>query len=160
MHQYSGAGHLIDLIFLRFKIINNYCTFIVLKKGIAILILSIYLCTITEAHELLKLPVIFQHFIEHQTKDNNITVFQFLKIHYGQTDVKDDDYARDMQLPFKTTGEFFTSSVSPFVPLNSIIVLPYPSVFSENQYKSHHPLKFYSNYQVNIWQPPKFCVNA
>jgi len=129
-----------------------------LKKGIAILFLSIYLCTVTEAHELLKLPVIFQHFIEHQSEDNSITVFQFLKIHYGQDDVRDDDYARDMQLPFKTAGEFFTSSVSPFVPLNSIIVLPYPSVFSGNQHKVYYAPKLHSNYQVNIWQPPKLCA--
>jgi len=108
----------------------------------------------------LKLPVIFQHFIEHQTEDNSITVFQFLKIHYGQENVQDEDYARDMQLPFKTAGEFFASSVSPFVPLNSIFVLPYPSVLSEKKVKGQHSLSLYSNYQVNIWQPPKSCVNA
>lgn len=108
----------------------------------------------------MKLPVIFQHFIEHQSEDNTITVFQFLKIHYGQGNVQDDDYARDMQLPFKTAGEFFTSSVAPFVPLNAIIVLPYLSVFSGNQHKGHYAPKLHSNYQVNIWQPPKSCVNA
>lgn len=122
--------------------------------------LSIYLCTVTEAHELLKLPVIFQHFIEHQSEDKNITIFQFLKIHYGQDDVQDDDYARDMQLPFKTAGEFFASSVTAFVPLNSIIVLSYPTTISDNQWKGHGSLKFHSNYQVNIWQPPKSCENA
>lgn len=131
-----------------------------MKRAISILFLSIYLCTVTEAHELLKLPVIFQHFIEHQTEDNSITVFQFLKIHYGQDDVQDEDYARDMQLPFKTAGEFFASSVSPFVPLNSIFVLSYPSVLSEKKVKGQHSLSLYSNYQVNIWQPPKSCENA
>lgn len=131
-----------------------------MKKGIAILFLSIYLCTVTEAHELLKLPVVFQHFTEHQTEDKSITVFQFLKIHYLQGDVQDDDYARDMQLPFKTAGEFFASSVSAFVPLNSIIVLSYPTVISDNQWKGHGSPSFYSNYQVNIWQPPKPCVHA
>ena len=108
----------------------------------------------------LKLPVIFQHFIEHQSEDKNITIFQFLKIHYGQDDVQDDDYARDMQLPFKTAGEFFASSVTAFVPLNSIIVLSYPTTISDNQWKGHGSLKFHSNYQVNIWQPPKSCENA
>ncbi|WP_438946074.1 hypothetical protein, partial [Sediminibacterium sp.] len=72
----------------------------------------------------------------------------------------DDDYARDMQLPFKTAGEFFASSVSAFVPLNSIIVLSYPTVISDNQWKGHGSPSFYSNYQVNIWQPPKPCVHA
>lgn len=129
-----------------------------MKKGIAILFLSIYLCTVTEAHELLKLPVVFQHFIEHQSEDKNITVFQFLKIHYGQDDVQDDDYARDMQLPFKTAGEFFTSSIAPFVPLNSIIVLAYPSVFAGSQNKGHTAPKLHSNYQAHIWQPPKLCA--
>lgn len=131
-----------------------------MKKGIAILFLSIYLCTVTEAHELLKLPIVFQHFIEHQLEDKNITVFQFMKIHYGQDDVQDDDYARDMQLPFKTAGEFFASSVTAFVPLNSIIVLSYPTIISDNQWKGHGSPKLHSNYQVNIWQPPKLCLIA
>lgn len=106
---------------------------------------------------MLKLPIVFQHFLEHQTKDNSITVFQFLKIHYVQDNEQDDD-ARDRQLPFKIAGEFFTSSVAPFVPLNAIIVLSYPSVFADNPFKGNHSPKLYSNYQVSIWQPPKLCT--
>lgn len=131
-----------------------------MRKGIAILFLTIYVCTVTEAHELLKLPVVFQHYVEHKSENQSLTVFQFLKIHYGQKTVKDDDYARDMQLPFKTTGEFFGSSVTAFVPLNALIVLSKPTVFSNTKWKGHQSPKLYSNYQVNIWQPPKSYVIA
>lgn len=131
-----------------------------MRKGIAILFLTIYFCTVTEAHELLKLPVVFQHFIEHKSENQQLTVFQFLKIHYGQQNVKDDDYARDMQLPFKTSGEFFSSSVTAFVPLNASIELSNPTVFSPTEWKGYQPPQLYSNYQVNIWQPPKVYVIA
>ncbi|MFY8025179.1 MAG: hypothetical protein ACOVNO_07515 [Sediminibacterium sp.] len=126
-----------------------------MRKRIAILFLSIYLCSTTEAHELLKIPVVFQHFIEHQQEDPQISVIQFLHIHYLQGDVKDKDYDRDMQLPFKTAGEFFASSATPFVPLNAQIVIQYPEDANNIVWSQQTTPFLFSAYQVNIWQPPK-----
>jgi len=44
-----------------------------LKKITAILLLGIYLLAATEAHQLLKLPKVFEHFAEHQLEDKNIS---------------------------------------------------------------------------------------
>lgn len=126
-----------------------------MRKRIAILFLSIYLCSTTEAHELLKIPVVFQHFIEHQQEDPQISPIQFLQIHYMQGDVKDKDYDRDMQLPFKTAGEFFTSSATPFIPLNAHIDIQYRDEPIQIIWSLHQPAFIFSAYQVNIWQPPK-----
>lgn len=126
-----------------------------MRKKIAILFLSIYLCSTTEAHELLKIPVVFQHFIEHQQEDPQISAIQFLQIHYLQGNVKDKDYDRDMQLPFKTAGEFFSSSASAFVPFSSAIQIQYPSLPVIKVWSLHQPSLIFSAYQVNIWQPPK-----
>ncbi len=126
-----------------------------MRKRIAILFLSIYLCSTTEAHELLKIPVVFQHFIEHQQEDPSISALQFFQIHYLQGNVKDKDYDRDMQLPFKTAGEFFASSATPFVPLNAQIVLHYPEDANNIVWSQQTTPFLFSAYQVNIWQPPK-----
>lgn len=126
-----------------------------MRKRIAILFLSIYLCSTTEAHELLKIPVVFQHFIEHQKEDPSISALQFFQIHYLQGNVKDKDYDRDMQLPFKTAGEFFASSATPFVPLNAQIVLHYPEDANNIVWSQQTTPFLFSAYQVNIWQPPK-----
>ena len=126
-----------------------------MRKGIAILFLSIYLCSTTEAHELLKIPIVFQHFIEHQQEDPSISALQFLQIHYLQGNVKDKDYDRDMQLPFKTAGEFFASTATPFVPLNAQIIIQYPEDVNNIVWSQQTTPFLFSAYQVNIWQPPK-----
>lgn len=113
------------------------------------------MCSITEAHELLKIPVIFQHYIEHQQEDKGISITKFLSIHYLEGDIKDKDYERDMQLPFKTTGEFFASSVTPFMPLNTQMNVQYPYEPLVKVWALQKPSFIFSAYQVNIWQPPK-----
>lgn len=126
-----------------------------MRKRIAILFLSIYLCSTTEAHELLKIPVVFQHFIEHQQEDPQISAVQFLHKHYMRGNVKDKDYDRDMQLPFKTAGEFFTSSATPFIPLNAHIDIQNRDEPVQIIWSLQQPTFIFSSYQVNIWQPPK-----
>lgn len=55
----------------------------------------------TELHEFVKLPVLFEHFAEHQERDATVNFMEFLSMHYWGTDLNDDDDSRDMQLPFK-----------------------------------------------------------
>jgi hypothetical protein len=59
--------------------------------------------TQTELHQLFKLPILVEHFKEHQALNRDITVLYFLKEHYICHTEIDNDYQRDMQLPFKTT---------------------------------------------------------
>ncbi|MDJ1482952.1 hypothetical protein QNI16_20790 [Cytophagaceae bacterium YF14B1] len=51
--------------------------------------------------QFLKLPVFFQHYEEHKQRDQNISLFDFLSMHYWGEDMNDQDNDRDMQLPFK-----------------------------------------------------------
>ena len=73
-----------------------------MKRVAAILFLSIMLLSQTELHQILKFPVFVQHYFEHQAEDPNITLSQFIVLHYFSGNPVDDDYARDMQLPFKS----------------------------------------------------------
>lgn len=59
------------------------------------------LAQITELHELGKLPLLFEHFSEHQELNASVTFTEFLEMHYWGDDLNDDDDSRDMQLPFK-----------------------------------------------------------
>jgi hypothetical protein len=135
---------------------NPFCiTFALLRKAIAILFLSIYLFSATEFSQLLKLPLLVEHFIEHKEENKQITLWEFLDMHYAKTTTKDADYDKDMKLPFKSTG----NSVS-FTALNCLLAsfetaLNHPtqntctsySIFSE-----HIPNSSLLN---AIWQPPK-----
>jgi len=56
---------------------------------------------ITDLHELYKLPVLFEHYSEHQQRNANVSFTDFLSMHYFGQDLDDNDDNRDMQLPFK-----------------------------------------------------------
>lgn len=72
-----------------------------MKKVCAYILLLLIAANNTELHQLLKLPVLFQHFAEHKQRDSKVSVVAFLSMHYWGDDLNDDDNDRDMQLPFK-----------------------------------------------------------
>jgi hypothetical protein len=126
-----------------------------LKKAIAILFLSIYLLSTIAAQQLLKLPVAFQHFREHQKEDSNISVLRFLSIHYLHP--KDKDYDRDMQLPFKTSEDCISSIAIVFVSLITPFSIAKPLEITEKKVYIIRDQFINSSFLSNIWQPPKRC---
>jgi hypothetical protein len=128
-----------------------------LNKTAAIFFFTVYLFSATEAHQLLKLPVIFQHYAEHKIEDKNISFFRFLDMHYMHGSPKDKDYERDMQLPFKTTGDCISSLVPAFIPLMVQLSATKSVEISENKILVHQDQFTASSYLASIWQPPKFC---
>lgn len=128
-----------------------------MKKFTAILLLTAYLFSTTELHQLLKLPVVFEHFAEHRKENKNISFLQFLDIHYMHGSPRDKDYDEDMKLPFKTADNC-VSMVSPVViPLlahtleNLVVHIP--------EKEMHIPKAelIPSSYLSCVWQPPKCC---
>jgi hypothetical protein len=119
--------------------------------------LTAYLFSTTELHQLLKLPVVFEHFAEHLQKNKNISFLQFLDMHYMHGSPKDADYSEDMKLPFKTADNC-VSMVSPvIIPRlvhnleNHIVQIP--------EKEMHIPKDelIPSSYLSRVWQPPKSC---
>lgn len=128
-----------------------------MKKISAIFFFTIYLLSTTEAHQLLKLPVIFEHFSEHQHENKNITALEFLAIHYLHGSPKDKDYDRDMQLPFKTSDDCISSISPAFVPLQIQHALLEPIEINTEKIFALKDQFLLSAYLANIWQPPKSC---
>jgi len=126
-----------------------------LKKGIAIFLLGLLIASKTEFHQILKLPVLVQHFMEHKERDPETTLLAFLTEHYAAIDVVDEDYDRDMQLPFKSP-EFTLLSVIPFIPQTGFVVEKEITAFSPT------PVYLITNDTLlpettvgTIWQPPR-----
>lgn len=122
----------------------------------AYLLIAFYLLVTTELSQLLKLPILAGHFLEHKAATKKLTIYQFLYIHYGQNDVKYPDYEEDMKLPFKESSNFL---------LQTNVIAP-PQIFrvtlSKNLSKVLHKKKYFTNdslltssFPSNIWQPPK-----
>jgi len=126
-----------------------------LKKAICILFLGTYLISSTELRQLLKFPLLIQHYFEHKAEDNNITIWKFLSIHYEEATVIDVDYDKDQQLPFKSNDGFSGSVLGSFVPAAFYSIV-------DKTFKQEAVTHIVSNedftssvYLSSIWQPPK-----
>jgi len=73
-----------------------------MQRAFARFFLVLFLLQNTIAGELLKLPLLFEHYAQHKQLYPQTTVYGFIKMHYMDPTVVDADYAQDMQLPFKT----------------------------------------------------------
>jgi hypothetical protein len=126
-----------------------------LRKIFVISLLSIYLISITELSQLMKLPVLVEHFIEHKEENNSLSFINFLAMHYSQDGSHDGD--QDKKLPFKSHDGCINTIVVAFVSSH----FEYPSskpVFTESKSYSTYTEQFLqSAYLSTIWQPPKSC---
>jgi hypothetical protein len=127
-----------------------------LKKTSCILFLAIFLLSTTELYQLCKLPILIQHLREHRAQNKELSILQFIDIHYKHGNVKDADYDRDMKLPFKK-HEFthhFTSSII-VSPITSSVLCQPPVYLVERILPLKGKLLLYSMFTANIWQPPR-----
>lgn len=107
-----------------------------------------------ELHNLLKIPVLIEHFKEHRQLDPEISFFSFIKIHYFDPVVVDDDYQRDQQLPFRGNDYCIVHVSNTFECLTVIVDISSPN---------EAPRKFCQFIEVNkprlftfdIFQPPR-----
>jgi len=129
-----------------------------LKQYIAIFFLSAYLLSTTQLHELLKLPVLVEHFIEHKQQDPKMNFLEFLCMHYAHGNVRDADYDKDMRLPFKSCNSNINNTISFCTPATdhtfSFTERLYPVVVNKTFFPKDE--RFYaSDYLSFIWQPPR-----
>lgn len=128
-----------------------------LRKLIAISLFSIYLFSTTELHQLLKLPFLVTHFLEHKTQNGDITLLTFLHLHYANGHQKDADYDKDMQLPFKSNDGCINASIAPFIPISLSTEISRPVYIQSNNFTLRYDVDINSFFLSNIWQPPKSC---
>ncbi len=127
-----------------------------MKRILHIALLSFYLLTCTGLQELMRLPVLIQHFFEHKSIDREITFFDYLEHHYNDIPHTDDDEDRDNQLPFKAQ-DFFASNVVHHalppafgvIPKRVYQILPKQNILINND---HIPRSAFAG---KVWQPPK-----
>lgn len=127
-----------------------------LKRTLHILLLSFYLLSCTGLQEVTRLSVLFQHYFEHKSLDQNITFFSYVEHHYNNIPHTDNDEERDNQLPFKANhffaGNVISSALPPsfeVIPKKAYQILPKQKILINNDYIPD--LAFAGK----IWQPPK-----
>jgi hypothetical protein len=126
------------------------------KASISKFLIIVYLFSATEASQLLKLPLLFSHFVEHQQKEPSMSFGEFLHHHYAAEHGDDGDAATDNKLPFKSHDNC-CSFVFPinifhtvqFSQLKTIVIEKKNILFSSSA-------NIISAYLSSIWQPPRF----
>lgn len=131
---------------------------LLLRRLTAILLISLQLLTSTELCQLLKLPVLIEHFQEHGELYKNFSFFNFIRLHYFIEDDQDGDYDRDMQLPFKTNAGalLMSNSHSVTVPLQ-VSLLCVPVTELQQHFNKFHSHRIPSIQTGDIFQPPRSC---
>lgn len=125
-----------------------------MKRLAGILFIVIHLFTFAEFQNLLKLPVLFEHFSEHKKSDSEMDFWSFIKLHYFEPLTYDHDYERDRQLPFQSTTALLITSVTMCeCQMISFEVTPVIEV-DNNYYLSNDNAKpQFSSF--DIFQPPR-----
>jgi hypothetical protein len=129
-----------------------FLTFASLKKIIAISLLSIYLISTTELYQLLKLPILIEHYKEHKAKENDLSFLDFLSQHYNQEFAHDKT---DNKLPFKSHSNCIAMSAVAFIAQPFAINLPKPNFTEPHPLSVYHKVFFKSSVTSTIWQPPR-----
>lgn len=107
-----------------------------------------------EFHNLLKIPVLIEHFKEHQQLDAEISFWSFIKLHYFDPLVVDEDYQRDRQLPFRDTDccLIAAASASECLPIAVEICPPAEQAREFHEYDDSNKPQFTA---FDIFQPPR-----
>ncbi len=128
-----------------------------MKRFIAIFFLLVYVISLTEFNQLVKLPLLVEHFKEHKSKNKELTLLKFLDMHYAAEETQDADHDTDMKLPFKSHETCLNAMVEVYVPSNSIHTFAKPLPTQIKTYFPYNETYLSSSFLSSIWQPPKFC---
>jgi hypothetical protein len=116
----------------------------------AIGLFLLYLVSFTEFREVLRLPLLVEHYGEHKNQVAEMSFLEFLVMHY-ETDVAHDD--QDNRLPFKDCSHSFIGQVV-MLPIQKISLtegLVINATSYQFFYLQHEPKLI----AVDIFQPPK-----
>ncbi len=117
---------------------------------LAIPFLALYLNSNTEFHEILRLPILLEHYSQHKLKVRDISFWDFLVMHY-KTDVSHD--SDDNQLPFKDPTHSFTATTLA-LPSHKI-ALRDAMALAKSDYCYSYSKWFIASHLSDIFQPPR-----
>lgn len=123
-----------------------------MRKVIIYIFIFLIVSNIGFFQQFYKLPILIEHYKEHQEKQN-VSFIDFLEMHYWGEDLNDNDTDRDMQLPFKHISSASFQLV--FVPADKhSFYIPFNIGFSESTIIPY-TCNLYSNPALfSVFRPP------
>lgn len=123
------------------------------RKMSAIFFIVVLLLAQTPLQQLLKVPVLIEHYKEHKANNGDISFLDYIRLHYFSGNHKDADYDRDMQLPFRAKDVDLVSSIV-LVPEDYKVDL-LPPMYREISYPLLNITRLSPSHTYGIWQPPR-----
>lgn len=123
-----------------------------MKRSLVILLTALFIFSNTECKQLLKLPLLLEHFSEHHRHNPSISAFQFFLHHYACQDKHAD--SEDEKLPFKSG----TQSIHLLLPFSVSHTDCAIQLFPNGDGKAlndAYQAPFSTAAHDLVWQPPK-----
>ncbi len=108
----------------------------------------------TEFDQLLRIPLLISHFVEHKQESKAISFGEFMLIHYVENYSFNGDYEQDMDLPFKSLDGNSIQVVA-FIPWIVSCLKTKPVYTKGGKYNPYEECFIDNAYLSSIWQPPK-----
>ena len=128
-----------------------------MKKVVILAILSVYILSTTELYQFLKIPSLFEHYLEHKSKNKDITFSEFVYMHYSQENDFDGDHEKDMKLPFKSHSCCNYNSLITFATQPNFTFLKVNFIETKKSTVNFYNFILSSSHLKAIWQPPQIC---
>ncbi|MCS4302455.1 hypothetical protein [Chryseobacterium sp. BIGb0232] len=119
----------------------------------------LYLVSTTELYQLLKIPELIEHYIEHKELNPEMTLTAFLKTHYDYP-VKDGDYGKDQRLPFiiHSTPLALIFTINNTFSFDEFIEAKFISL-ALHKIPSKDEDLCYKGFLNSVWEPPRFSYS-
>lgn len=125
-----------------------------MRSLVSILLVSIFLNSATEIHQLFRLPQLLAHFRMHQNEMPSLSFLAFLADHYSEPIDTDEDASDDQELPFKN---FVDSHHITTVIQQGVESISFACVAPLIKNNSLHQEYFPVIYPSPIFHPPGNC---
>lgn len=126
-----------------------------MRRKIALFLMMLFLISTTEIGQVLKFPLLVEHYIEHTSNNPELSLWGFLQIHYSESHKEEGD-PMDEKLPFVSHTHFVSivAIVTP-TPILKIERIKFNTL--DNKIHAFNEDEVESSYLSSIWQPPKYC---
>ena len=125
-----------------------------MHKGLAIVLgFTILLASLIEMENLIKLPYLIDHYLEHKEKATKFSAIEFFTLHYGAQEASHDqeEHEGHENLPFKHHD--CTSSQIAFI--NTSLLESNSTQTHSISYSNFYQSMYSIDFASSVWQPPK-----
>jgi hypothetical protein len=130
----------------------NGRTFVTMKRVLAYLLMLLVLGETTSLNQLIKVPVLYTHYLEHHEIDPSVDFYTFLEWHYWGDDDTDLDNDTDMQLPFK---KFDHQSLTFLYTFSNKVVLKNLSWPVAKDFNTDRTQVYFDPAPSSLFRPPR-----